>query len=210
MPWDCEQTIQGNIRTILPCPFNARILAVEITADNQRLTWYRSGFFRALINIDGTQFVGVDIETKFGQQIIEVPFVDYQIEFTPRVWLNSTTIKIKQLSTAQSITIMGINNAPATPEVLGTEVVTIINASITSITIDPANAARRQGFVTNKSNRNFWVNFSATAATAAAPTNLVTPGSNIEIPENYTGPITGIWSGPTPTLNCEVHQFSVV
>jgi hypothetical protein len=196
MPWDCEVTTQGNARIVLPCSFTARVLAVQISANNQKPTWYKSGFLRAIIDIDGSPFIGFDIPTTFGQQIIQVPLSNYQLDFAARVYTDLTTIKIKQLTQAESINIMGINVAPSTPEVLGDEVVTTVVASITNVVLDPANPTRRDGFIINKSNRNLWVKFAATAATAAVPTSLVTPGSNI--------------NGPTPTLNAEVHQFSAV
>lgn len=210
MPWDCEQTIYGSVRTLLPFTFNSRLLAIDITATNQQPTWYRSGFLRAILDIDGQPFVGANIETSFGQQVVELPFNSYQIDFAPRVWLDSTTIKIKQLSTTQSSIFMGINIAPQAPEQLGGEVTTTVNASVTNVPLDPVNLQRREGFIVNKSNRNLWVVFSAAAATAAAPTSLVPPGSNINIPDGYTGIINGIWSGPTPTLNAEIHQFNAV
>jgi hypothetical protein len=105
---------------------------------------------------------------------------------------------------------MGINFAPNPPETLGNEAVTTVAASVTNVVLDPANPARREGFIVNKSNRNLWVAFSSVAATAAAPTSLVPPNSNINIPDGYTGAINGIWSGPTPTLNAEVHQFNAI
>ncbi len=211
MPWDSEQTIQGNTKTVLPYSFSSAVIAVDITATNQQPTWYQSGFLRAILDVDGEPFTGANIQTQFGQQVINFPFSIYTLEFTPRVWLASATIKIKQLSSTQIGALnMGINFAPQPPEQLGSEVVTTVNASITSVPLDPANPNRRDGFIVNRSNRNLWVVMSGAAATAAAPSNLVTPGSNIEIPEGYTGAINGIWSGPTPTLNCEVHQFNAI
>jgi hypothetical protein len=210
MPWDCEKTIQGSNRTLLPCTFSARVLAIDITATNQRGTWYQSGFLRAIIDLDGQPFVGADIKTIFGQQVIELPFSNYQLDFAPRVWLNSTTIKIKQLSNTQSSIFMGINFAPNQAEVLADEVVNVIPASVTSVTLDSSNPSRRDGFVVNKSNRNLWVKFGVGPAIAAAPTSLIPPGSNINIPEGYTGVISGIWSGPNPTASAEIHLFNAI
>jgi hypothetical protein len=211
MPWDCEQTMQGSIKTILPCSFTSSVIAIDISADNQQPTWYQSGFLRAILEVDGEPFTGANIQTQFGQQVINFAFSIYTLEFSPRVWLASTTIKIKQLSIAQIGALnMGINLAPNQAEVLGDENITIVNASITNVVLDAANPSRRDGFIINKSNRNLWVRFGATAATAAAPTSFVPPASNITIPEGYTGVINGIWSGPTPTNNAEVHQFNAI
>jgi hypothetical protein len=211
MAWDVDEIIPVNTSLVLPFMFTSRLLAIDITAANFKPTWYRSGFLRSFINFDGRQFVGNNFQTRFGEQLFEIPFQSYQLEFTPQYWMSDTSIKIKQLSITESEGIlMGINLAPAAAEVLGGEVITTVNASITNVPLDPANPTRRDGFIVNKSNRNLWVTFSATAATAAAPTSLVPPNSNINIPEDYTGVINGIWSGPTPTLNAEIHQFNAV
>lgn len=210
MPWDCERTIQGSERTLLPCSFTSRILAIDISATNQKPNWYRAGFLRAILDLDGQLFVGANIEMAFGQQVIELPFGNYQIDFAPRVWLSQTTIKIRQLTTAQSQNIMSINFAPLPPDILGDEQITTVVASVTNVVLDPPNSDRREGFIVNKSNRNLWVRFGAAPAIAAAPTSMVPPNGNIAIPDNYTGIINGIWSGLNPTLNCEVHQFSAI
>jgi hypothetical protein len=211
MIWDIDLIIPSNTSLVLPFNFTSRLLAVNITAANFRPTWYRSGFLRSFINFDGRQFVGNNFETRFGDQLFEIPFQAYQLEFSPQFWMTDTNIKIKQLSITETEgIIMGINFAPNPTELLSDEVVTTIAASITNIVLDPANPARREGFIVNKSNRNLWVKFGTAAATAAAPTSLVPPNSNINIPDSYTGVINGIWSGPTPTLNAEIHQFNAV
>jgi hypothetical protein len=107
--WDCEQTIQGSNRIILPCTFNARVLAIDITSANQKATWYRSGWLRAILDVDGQPFIGLDIETTFGQQVVQLPFANYQIDFAPRKWLDSTTIRIKQLTSTQILNIMPLS-----------------------------------------------------------------------------------------------------
>ena len=72
--------------------------------------WYRAGFLRAILDIDGQPFIGANIEMAFGQQVINLPFTNYQIDFAPRVWLNSTTIRIKQLTTTQISNIMPLSS----------------------------------------------------------------------------------------------------
>lgn len=210
MAWDCEQTILGNQRTLLPCSFTSSVLAIKITASNQKSNWFNSGFLRAILDIDGQPFVAANIETALGQQVINLPCTNYQIDFLPRVWLDSTTIRIKQLSNTQYPNIMGINFATPTPEQLGNEAITTVVATTTVATLDPVNLARREGFIVNKSNRNLWVAFSSVPPAAAAPTSMVPPNSNINIPDGYTGVILGIWSGPVPTANAEIHQFNAI
>lgn len=211
MAWDCEQTIQGNIRTVLPCPFNSRALAIDITANNQQPTWYQSGFLRVVLDVDGTEFIGLDIKTVFGQQIIEVPFIDYKVEFTPRVWLDSTTIKIKQLSSTQiGNTYMSVSYEPI-ERATGAAVVTTVLVSVTNIIVAPANLDRAPGsFIINNSSKNMWVSCTGTAATAAAPATKIPPnGGSFDIPESYTGAVNAIWSSGA-NASCVVNEFSYI
>jgi hypothetical protein len=203
MNWDYTLTLTG--ASLLPVgTLNSRDLAIEFSLVNQSSTWYKAGYLYPLINVGGGDIPAAGILIGFGQQVIQIPYTAYKLRFIPVPYITrSYNLKLFKLP-------MGINNAPAPAEVLGGETITTVAASITNVVIDPANPTRRDGFITNKSNRNLWVLFSTTAATAAAPTNLVTPGSNIDIPEGYTGVINGIWSGPAPTLNAEVHQFNAV
>ncbi len=211
MAWDCEQTIQGNIRTVLPCPFNSRALAIDITANNQQPTWYQSGFLRVVLDVDGAEFIGLDIKTVFGQQIIEVPFVDYKVEFTPRVWLDATTIKIKQLSSTQiGNTYMSVSYIPVQRST-GADVITTVAASATNVVLLAANVDRAPGsYIVNNSNKNMWVSLTGSAATAAAPNTLIPPsGGSFDIPGNYTGAINAIWASGA-NVSAVVHEFSYV
>lgn len=203
MNWDFTLSLTGE--KLLPVgTLHSRNLAIEITAPNEPSTWNRAGYLYPLIPVGGGDIPAASTLLIFGAQIIEVPYQNYKLLFKPVPYLKSTyTLKLFKLP-------MGINNAPIQPEILGGEVITTIPASVIAVVLDPINLARRDGFITNKSNRNLWVNFSSAVVTASAPNNLVTPGSNIEIPESYTGVINGIWSGPNPTLNAEIHQFNAV
>jgi hypothetical protein len=203
MNWDYELVLTG--QSLLPVgTLHNQDLAIEVTIASLSPTWEKAGYLYPLINVGGGDIPASGIFIRFGAQVISIPYSAYKLQFVPVPYIGSRyTLKLFKLP-------MGINFASPTPEQLGSEVTTTVAASITSVVLDPANPTRRNGFIVNKSNRNLWVTFSATAATAAAPTNLITPGSNIDIPENYTGVINGIWSGPTPTLNAEIHQFNAV
>ena len=65
-----------------------------------------------------------------------------------------------------------------------------------------------EGLVINNSNKNLWVSFTGTAATAAAPSiKILANGGNIDIPGSYTGSVSGIWEAGA-TGSCVVHEFS--
>lgn len=194
MPWDCEQTIEGSQRTLLPCSFDSSVLAIDITATNQQPNWYRSGFLRAILTIEGEPFEGANIETTFGQQVINLPFADYQIDFAPRVWLNTTTIRIKKLTPVQlGSNFMSINFPGTPPPISNTGTPFARGVAITSAVIVAANPLRLLGgIIINNSNRNLWVRFDTTPAVTSAPCAAIPPGGNMEIPDGYVGQITGI------------------
>jgi hypothetical protein len=204
MAWDCEQTIQGNDRILLPCSFNSRVLAIDISATNQRANWYQSGFLRAILDIDGEPFIGADIQTTFGQQVINLPFASYKIDFAPRVWLNSTTIKIKQLTTTQlGANFMSISFPGAVAPTANVGTPFAVGVAVTSNTVLAANPLRTLGgIIINNSTKNLWVRFDVTAAVTAAPCVSIPPGGNMDIEDGYTGPVTGISeAGATGTIN---------
>jgi hypothetical protein len=199
----------------IPGLFESRAILIWVTSPT-RSVWRKAGYLRVEEFFEGEYLTVSYIAIEFGKSRITIPSATYRLSFDPvkdlTIIYPNTSISIYPLTLAEaeSLNIMGINVAPSTPDVLGDEVITTVVASITNVVLDPANPARRDGFIINKSNRNLWVKFASTAATAAAPTSLVTPNSNITIPEGYTGAINGIWSGPTPTLNAEIHQFNAV
>jgi hypothetical protein len=203
MNWDYMLTLTGN--SLLPVgTLNSQDLAIEFSILNQVSNWYKAGYLYPLINVGGSDIPAQGIFIYFGSQVIQIPYSAYKLRFVPVPYIISPyQLKLFKLP-------MSINFAPPQPEQLGSEVVTTIPANLTSVILDPANPTRRRGFIVNKSNRNLWVAFSTGVATAAAPNNMITPGSNMDIPEDYTGQIIGIWSGPAPTLNAEVHQFNAV
>jgi len=203
MQWDYVFSLTGS--KLLPVgTLTRRNLAIEVTIPNQPPTWNKAGYLVPLISVSGGDIPAADILIRFGPQIINIPYSAYKLRFVPVPYLPANySLKLHKLP-------MGINFAPASPESLGDEVTTVIVANVANVVLDPVNLARREGFIVNKSNRNLWVRFAATAAVAAAPTSLVPPNSNINIPDGYTGQINGIWSGPNPTNNAEIHQFNAI
>jgi hypothetical protein len=215
MPWDCEQTIQGSNRILLPCTFNARALAVEIVSTNQRTTWYNSGFLRAILDLDGQPFIGADIQTTFGQQVIQLPFANYQIDFAPRVWLESTTIKIKALSTTQINTIMPLS-APM-PTTVGENPILdslpttfsapqyLLATPAASYQALPANPARQSYAVTNTGTATVFLDLDA--PTAANKRLQSIPANATYISDfNYVGAVF-LWSTTAAAQSCEVREL---
>lgn len=215
MPWDCEQTIQGNARTLLACSFTSRVIAIDITAANQQARWYRSGFLRAILDINGQPFIGANIETAFGQQVIELPFASYQIDFLPKVYLTQTRIRIKELTTTQIQNIMPLyapmpttigenpilDSLPTTflaPQYLAASLAVSYQAL-------PANPGRQSYAITNTGTVPVFLDLDAPTAANKRYASIPVGASYIS-DFNYVGAVF-LWSTNATAQSCEVREL---
>ncbi|OUL34104.1 hypothetical protein [Nostoc sp. 106C] len=91
---------------------------------------------------------------------------------------------------------MGLYNPPSVTVVettSGTSTPTTVASSTTSGTILAANSSRRGATIWNDSTATLYLEFGATATTAAFTAKL-SAGGYFEVPFRYTGVISGIWS----------------
>lgn len=215
MPWDCEQTIQGSERFLLPCSFTSSVIAIDITAANQQPTWYRSGFLRAILNIDGQPFIGANIETAFGQQVINLPFTSYQIDFAPRVWVNQTTIRIKELTTTQIQNIMPLYSPIPTSvgenPILDSLPTTFSAPQYLAATLPsayqalPANPVRQSYAITNTGTATVFLDLDAPTAANKRFASIPAGASYIS-DFNYVGTVF-LWSTTAAAQSCEVREL---
>jgi ammonia channel protein AmtB len=209
MPWDCQQVFADSTPLVLPCIFTSQVLAIDVSATNKKATWYQSGYLQSSVVIDGVEFAGEKFLLGFGSQLIRIPYISYTLRFQPKEWLENTELKIKELSATQiTNTIMAIGNSPVNPSA-DTSTVTTVNASVTAVQISAANPARMfGGLIVNKSNRIMYVRFGLAAGlVAAAPATAISAnGGNIDIPDDYVGPISAIWAAGA-TGNCEITEL---
>ena len=75
----------------------------------------------------------------------------------------------------------------------GTSTPTTVAASTTSVTILTANSNRKGATIWNDSTATLYLEFGATATTSAFTAKLLA-GGYYEVPFNYTGVISGIWT----------------
>jgi hypothetical protein len=183
-------------------------LSIEIAPVNLRLNWYKAGYLKILLPFEGQW---LPISTKpillTWRQIVEIPYEEYRLLFTPENWLESPNFIVK--SYAIKYNPMAISNPVPSRPLVGGDVVTPIVASITNTVLLPANPNRApEGLIVNNANRNLWIVFSITPATAAAPSIKVPAnGGAIDIPGSYTGAVSGIWeAGATGTA--VTHEFN--
>jgi hypothetical protein len=214
MSWDCEHTIQGNARVVLPCAFTARVLAIDIVSANKKATWYKSGFLRAILDLEGQPFIGANIETSFGQQIIELPFANYQIDFSPRIWLDFTTIRIKQLTNIQVQNFMLYAPMPTTigENPILDSIPTTFSAPqylaatpAASYQALPANAARQTFAVTNTGTAAVFLDLDAPTALGKRYISIPAGASYVS-DFNYVGAVF-LWSTTAVAQSCEIREM---
>ncbi|MHC5594730.1 MAG: hypothetical protein ACYTXC_01955 [Nostoc sp.] len=87
----------------------------------------------------------------------------------------------------------------------GTSTPSTVNSSTSNQTILAANNSRKGATVWNDSTANLFLEFGATATTSAFTAKL-SPSGYYEVPFNYTGVISGIWSGVNG--NALVREFT--
>ena len=100
---------------------------------------------------------------------------------------------------------MGINYVQ-TDKVTGPIVNATVTALITSFQLLPADPLRHEGTIYNKTNKTIFVAWGTAAATA---TDLAVPaGSNLDIPEDYTGAVQAIGAAAiTGSVLCQTVSF---
>jgi hypothetical protein len=201
MIWDYEGSI-GNELILLPPTFTSQLLAIDISASNRRETWYRSGYLKSFVDLDGERFLGREFKLPLGRQLLEIPYLSYRLQFEPVEWLENTTIRIKQLSTTQSrsITTMYVNSTPQVRETSEPIYTTIrpaqANATVPVFTI-VAPRSRRSALITNKTNKTVYLKEGAAATSPtlvpADPFVSIAAGSSYTV-EDWSGEIVGLMS----------------
>ena len=71
----------------------------------------------------------------------------------------------------------------------------VVAASVTSVTIVPASDRRLNGgMIVNKANKSLWILYEATTATTSSPClEIPGGGGSVDIPQHFIGQISGIW-----------------
>lgn len=91
---------------------------------------------------------------------------------------------------------MALYNPPSvtvTESTSGTSTPTTVTASATSVTVLAANSSRKGATIWNDSTANLFIDFDSAATTSEFAVKIAA-GGYFELPFNYTGVISGIWS----------------
>ena len=137
------------------------------------------------------------------EQIIEVRYTNCRFAFTPETWLDPSNFIVTPYTIQYNP--MGINYVQ-TDKVTGPIVNATVTALITSFQLLPADPLRHEGTIYNKTNKTIFVAWGTAAATA---TDLAVPaGSNLDIPEDYTGAVQAIGAAAiTGSVLCQTVSF---
>jgi hypothetical protein len=215
MEWDCQVSILFDDAVLLPCAFTSQLLAIEVTVDNYRPSWNNSGYLQSLVDVEGEYFKGEQVELRFGKQIIQLPYFNYRLEFTPKGWLVNPVIKIKGLSTTQAINIMpnyapmptAIGNQPVLDSLPTSFVAPIYTAAALPATYQclPANPARQTFAVGNTGTAPIFLDLDAPTAAAKRFITIVAGGVYV-CDFDYVGAVF-IWSSNGVTQTAEVRDL---
>jgi hypothetical protein len=151
--------------------------------------WNKIGYFQIAAAIEG-EFLKLRPERlEFGKSLFVIPFRFYKLSFIPvenllAIYPN-LSIQIAQLDK----NIMGINYSQIDKQT-GAIVDTLVVGAVATFQLLPVDLLRHEGTIYNRTTRTLYVKWGTVAATT---TDLAVPaGSNIDLPEDYTGAVQGI------------------
>lgn len=215
MPWDYEQTFPAGDPEILSFPFTASILAISVSAENRRSTWYKSGYLQAIVDVRGIPFRGRKFTLEYGDQLIEIPYSAYSLRFEPVEYAKNTQIRINELLTQEVIQLMPLYNDM--PKTIADQPVTdsvptsFAAPQYLAATLPAAyqalapNTSRQKFAIRNKGTAP--VNLDLDAPTSATSSMVVIPANGVYVSDiDYQGAVF-VWSSNATSQQLEVREF---
>ena len=174
-------------------------LSIQVAPIKLPQSWKRAGYLH--------RFVGNTIDKTFleswrlgfNKQVIQLKSVNmpYQLVFEPANWLGLTNLSIWRFS-------MPLYTDASGALISSTAAPTTVTAVTTSAVILAANPERKGASIRNNSSGTLSLEFGATAVAATAAVKLAA-GALYEVPYDYVGVISGIWSNTNG--NALVREF---
>jgi hypothetical protein len=213
---DCELLITGSEPGLLPCNFTSQLLAIEVLAADRMPTWFKSGWLSSTTIIDGVTHQGKRFQLGFGHQLIEIPYLNYQLTFEPVNWVPITLIKIKELSTNQARTILMPLYAPLPGTMADQPVLDSLPSSFAApqylVATPPAsyqalaaNPARQKFSITNIGTAAVFIDLDAPAALTKRFASIPVGGTYIS-DFDYAGAVF-VWSTNAASQAVEVREL---
>ena len=143
---------------------------------------------------DNATFLGAAKELSDAAYSPKVTILDGSTSPVPITPAKATQLPatLGQKAAAASLSVVVANDQ--TPSVSATATQTIVSASASSVSILAANAARRGAAVMNDSAAILYLRLNVSPASLTLHTVRMVPGAYYEVPFNYAGAITGLWS----------------
>lgn len=160
-------------------------LLIKVVPANYQTNWYKAGYLRILLPVDGEwlPIAGKPLLLTW-RQVIEIPYQNYRLSYTPTSYLNSPLFIVEPYSIQYNP--MGINYAQV-DKVTGGVVDTTVLGSATTVQLLPVDLLRHEGTIYNRTNRIVYIKWGTAAATTA---DLAVPvGANLDMPEDFTGAV---------------------
>jgi hypothetical protein len=200
MIWDCQQLITDSNPVLLPCSFTAQLLAIDVFSANQKNTWFKAGYLQSFITLDGEEFLGDKYTVGFGGAFLQIPYLNYKLQFQAQPWMENTMIRIKQLSNLEAKDILTMHVSPAentVPQVgdpIYGNVTPVAFNDLSPVFLIAAAKSRRSILITNRTNKAMWIKEGTAASlpllVAADPFVSLAAGASYAV-EDYSGDIVG-------------------
>jgi hypothetical protein len=204
MVWnEIGQWVISTPEVLIPVNFTSRLAIKVSEIVNLRPTWDWAGFFYQYLEFDPVGLARIDkkINIPTREPVIFIPDnfqPSYSLKFIKAGWIPSLTLTIYEDS-------MPINFEPTAPVVnvpnpfASASVSATVPISATSVSFLPLNASRKKLVVANNTNQDLYIDFDATASIADHAIKIPKVSSSGFIAsyelENYTGVVSGIWTG---------------
>jgi hypothetical protein len=179
--------------------FNQSELVIRIKADGRLDSWKYAATVSRFIDHPSNPTFLESWELGFDKKLICLPKLNipYQLAINPAKWLGNYTLSIWES--------MPLYTDPSGALISSTAAPTTVAAVTASAVILAANPDRKGASIRNNSTGTLSLEFGATAVAATAAIKLAA-GALYEVPYDYVGVISGIWTNTNG--NALVREFS--
>jgi hypothetical protein len=204
----------GATGDLIPKTYSDSGLSIEIAPTILQRDWYKAGYLKILLPI-GTDWLPISNKSILltWQQIIEIPYKEYRLAFTPEPWLSAVNFKI----TPYQIQYNPMGLYAPIPNSIGEQPVldslpTTFSAPIYNVATP---AATYQALAANPSRQGFAVTNNGTAPIYIdldAPTGLTNRMFAVPVGGTYVSDFVYqgavfVWSSNNAAQSCQVREL---
>jgi hypothetical protein len=199
---------------LIPKTYTESGLSIEIAPTVIRPSWYKAGFLKILLPI-GNDWLPISNKSILltWQQIIEIPYKEFRLSFTPEIYLTSCQFIVKPYQIQYNP--MGLY-APIPTSIADQPVLDSLPTTFSAVAYNVATpAATYQALAANPSRQKFAVSNKGTApifidldAPTALATNMFTvPANGTYISDfDYQGAVF-VWSSNATAQSCQIRDL---